>query len=140
MRRDPVEDERRRATWRATVCELSHDGVWLALATAVPAAPTVVVTAWNPLGLLLPEAVNRARDAVLVAELVGRGVERRRARGRDPAGTWIEEGWALSYAREDALRLLRRYGQLAAFVFVRGRRSLLWADGDEEDFPEAAAG
>jgi hypothetical protein len=126
---DESERRRWRDTWRATVCELADGTAWLDLARAVPARPTLVLTAWNPRGRRLPEAINAARDAVLRAELHALGYEARRARGSSPARDWHEDGWAIEHRDERSAELVRGYGQLAAFVYDRGGRALLWADG-----------
>jgi hypothetical protein len=125
---DP-ERARWRDTWRTTVCEAALDGGWLDLAHALASGPTLLITAWNPDGAALAPAVNQRRDAVLHDELSARGLSPRRARGRDPGGSWSEDGWAVPCDREAAVELLRRFGQLAGFVFDRGGRGLLWRDG-----------
>jgi hypothetical protein len=112
-----TENDRARweARWRTTVWEWAAAGQWLPLAS-MSASPLVVVTAWNPDGQLLPEAINRARDVMLLAELRALGCDPLRARGRSPDGTWHEDGWQIPHVPVRTLMLLRRYGQIAGWV------------------------
>ncbi len=121
------------ATYRDTRCELACAGGWQALDRLDAQAPGLVLTAWNPDGAPLPPAVNRARDAVLRAELDARNCAPLRARGRSADGAWFEDGWLIPHLPERSLLLLRRYGQLAGFVFGPGGRRLLWATGEEQE-------
>ncbi|HEX3132308.1 MAG TPA: DUF3293 domain-containing protein [Planctomycetota bacterium] len=88
----------------------------------------MVLSAWNPAGQRLPIAVNQARDVVLQAELQAMGLTQVRARGRNPDGSWCEDGWQLPYEPMQAARLLRRYGQLAAWVTDAAGARYHWAD------------
>ncbi len=120
------------AAYRAARCELSCEGGWQALDRLDAEIPGLVLSAWNPQGEPLPAAVNQARDTVLYAELRARDCAALRARGRSPDGSWTEDGWLIPHERERSLLLLRRYGQLAGYVFGPDGRGLLWADGDEQ--------
>ena len=129
-------DERERAIWRnrwrATVWQLSGvDGAWCGLLgeQAAEARPRFALSAWTPDSALLPEAVNRARDALLAAELQAHGERPQRIRGGDPQADWWEEGWLIGHDQARDSALLRRYGQLAGLLLSGGRARLLWRDG-----------
>lgn len=109
------ERERWIQRWHDTVWERFADDGWSRLA-ATSFDPLVVVTAWNPGGHRLPNAVNQARDVVLRTELHALGCTLLRARGRSPDGLWYEDGWQIPHVPSRTHRLLRRYGQLAGWV------------------------
>lgn len=124
-----MDDEALRAAWRATVWERPAEGGWTA-----PVAPTddawAAVSSYNPGARRLPAEVNRARDAVLGAELAALGLDPLRVRGRHPAGEWMEEAWLIPHLEPRTRGLLRRHGQLAAEVFAHGGRQWCWAHDD----------
>jgi hypothetical protein len=126
-----VRDQTLVEAYRCTICEVQTAEGWRAV---IPPdrGELAIVTAWNPGSRRLPEGTNQARDRVLAEELRARGLDAVRVRGRDQASTWVEEGFAIPHDRTSTLALLRRYGQLAAFVFRGDRRELLWADGDNQ--------
>ena len=115
--------------WDGTVWEVEEHGHWSPLETRT-GTPLVVVTAWNPGGMLLPVAVNQARDVVLRAELLALGLRARRARGRSRTGDWHEEGWQIPHADERTVGLLRRYGQLAGWISATAGASYRWVEPD----------
>lgn len=132
---------RLRATYHAAVCEVEADGGWEPLtALPPPHAAGLVLTAWNPGSRALPAAVNRARDALLRAELAALELAPLRARGRDAAATWIEDGWLIPHVHARSLQLLRRYEQVAGYVFAARGRGLLWSDGTEESLDAGTGG
>lgn len=118
------------ACWRETLWDLCQDGVWRPL-PSFSAEPMMVLSAWNPRGQRLPISVNQARDAVLQAELVAMMLTHVRARGRSPDGSWSEDGWQVPYDSTQAERLLRRHGQLAAWITDAAGARYHWADAGE---------
>ena len=79
----------------------------------------VVVTAWNPDSHVRPEAVNRAANEALEAELDRRGLTHWPATGRDPDLAHHEEGVAVpGLAEADGVALGRRYGQAAVYLWT----------------------
>jgi hypothetical protein len=126
---DDAQREQWRSTWRATLCETRIDQGWAPCGRAAKPDPAFIITAWNPTSRPLPEPVNAARDGVLREELAALGWSPQRARGRSGSGDWHEDGWLVPYDDRVAVHLLRRYGQLAGFVFTRGGRALIWEDG-----------
>lgn len=128
MSRLPLEERRAwEERWHGTIWEGLDGGGWLELPTTSP-GPQVVISAWNPLGMRLPQPVNRARDALLMGELQARGLSARRARGRSPDGAWWEDGWQIAHEADRTQLLVRRYGQLAGWVTDAGGARFHWAD------------
>jgi hypothetical protein len=121
--------DRRRWTecWRHTVWERAADSRWLALEEHSHDA-LVIVSAWNPGGRRLPEAVNRARDGVLHQELLAIGLRPLRVRGRSPDHSWCEEGWRFAHLPARTGALLRRYGQLAGWITEPAGCRYVWGD------------
>jgi Protein of unknown function (DUF3293) len=113
--------------WRNTLWEVLREQVWHPL-PVFSARPQMVLSAWNPAGRRLPITVNQARDVVLQLELQAMGLTHARARGRHPDGSWSEDGWQLPYEPMLANRLLRRYGQLAAWVTDADGAHYHWTD------------
>jgi len=97
-------DEKLIAAYRATDYVLfDADGTEVTLNVGVPnpafdrilaargAATAVVVTAYNPRSVVLPEAENRNRHGALVALIEARGYDYAVGEGRDPTGHWKAE-------------------------------------------------
>jgi hypothetical protein len=116
-------------SYRQTRCSVLVAAKWLSLDDAPTPHFGLIVTAWNPASRRLPDDVNARRDRLLRAELDALGVGALRARGTSADGTWFEDGWLIAHEAHRSLSLLRRYGQLAGFVFSAEGRGLLWADG-----------
>lgn len=78
-----------------------------------------VLTAWNPDSRRLSDAVNRRRNARLVAGLTSEGRSLRSIRGRAPlafGSDWFEESYVVEgLSRADAVRWGRAFGQVAVF-------------------------
>jgi hypothetical protein len=132
---DDGERRRWRTRWGATVWQLGlADGGWLDLHAeqVAPGQERFAISAWNPGSLALPDAVNRARDELLGAELRARGLLPRRMRGGDPQAGWWEEGWLVGHEPARDAALLRRYGQVAGLILAGGSAWLLWCDGIRE--------
>ena len=82
--------------------------------------PVVVVTAWNPDGVLVPPGDNRANHQRLVAELERFGLTYWPAVGRDLDSPYLEEGVAVSGLTEaEGVALGLRHGQAAVYVWTR---------------------
>jgi hypothetical protein len=130
-----MDDEQRRQwrrRWGRTEWQLGQpDGGWLGpLADQLKGTGALLaLSAWTPGSAGRPAAVNRARDALLHAELCARGEHPRRMRGGDPQAGWWEEGWLVGHVPQRDAALLRRYGQLAGLVLAGGSARLLWHDG-----------
>jgi hypothetical protein len=84
-------------------------------------APVVVVTAWNPDGIVLPPGDNQARNQLLVAELDRLGIAHWPAVGRDLDTPHFEEGVAVpGMTQADGTALGARHGQAAVYVWTPG--------------------
>jgi hypothetical protein len=81
--------------------------------------PVVVVTAWNPDGVLLPSGDNRANNQRLVAELARLGLTYWPAVGRDLDSPHFEEGVAVpGFTVAEGVALGLRHGQAAIYVWT----------------------
>lgn len=92
------------------------------------------VTAWNPRSQPLPDAVNAARHAELLACVRAVGHVYFPGRGKPDSGGWIaEESLLILGMDEDAARRLgARFGQNAVVVgSAGGRAELRWCAGGE---------
>ena len=82
-------------------------------------APVVIVTAWNPDSVVMPDADNQARSRLLLAEFAGRGVVLWPAIGRDPDSPHVEVGVAVSgLTLVEGVTLAAQYGQASIFVWT----------------------
>ena len=86
-----------------------------ALHVAHGVACSAFVTAWNPFGMLQPDALNRWAQARLERELGAQGYAVYGGAGLDADGSWPGEDsvLALGLSRETAAELGRAYGQNA---------------------------
>lgn len=94
-------------------------------------ATAVVVTAYNPRSVVLPEAENRVRHARLTALLEDRGFDYALGEGRDPTGHWKAELECVVFgiSAETGLEIARAFGQNAiVFVTRGGAPELLYPD------------
>jgi len=84
------------------------------------ASTAVVVTAYNPRSVVLPDSENRKRHAELTGLLEARGCDYALGEGRDPTGRWKAELECVVFdiAVETGLELARRFEQ-NAIVFVK---------------------
>ena len=81
--------------------------------------PVVIVTAWNPDSIILPEAENQACNQRLVAELNRLGVTLWPAVGCDLDSPHHEDGFAVSgLTLEEGVTLGAGHGQAAVFVWT----------------------
>lgn len=87
------------------------------------ASTAVVVTAYNPRSVVLPESENRKRHAELTGLLEARGCAYALGEGRDPTGQWRPELECVVFgvAVETGLELARRFEQNAIVFVKRGR-------------------
>ena len=93
-----------------------------ALLEAHGARAGALVTAWNPAGRRLPEAVNRRRAAQLVGRLRGARV----LPGVNGRGRWREESLLVLTAAPRRVEALGRlFGQDAVVLLRRGTRAQL---------------
>lgn len=85
-------------------------------------ATAVVVTAYNPRSVVLPEAENRARHARLTALLEDRGFDYVLGEGRDPTGHWKAELECIVFgiSAEIGLEIARGFDQNAVVFVTRG--------------------
>jgi hypothetical protein len=84
------------------------------------AETAVIVTAYNPRSVVLPDAENRTRHRQLTALLEARGHDFALGEGRDPTGRWKAELECVVFGitMEAGLDLARAFDQ-NAIVFVR---------------------
>ena len=84
------------------------------------AETAVIVTAYNPRSVVLPDAENRVRHQQLIALLEARGHDFALGEGRDPTGHWKAELECVVFGItvEAGLDLARAFDQ-NAIVFVR---------------------
>lgn len=84
------------------------------------AETAVIVTAYNPRSVVLPDAENRARHERLTALLDERGYDYGLGEGRDPTGHWKAELECVVFAIpvEAGLEIARAFDQ-NAIVFIR---------------------
>ncbi|HVO02100.1 MAG TPA: DUF3293 domain-containing protein [Candidatus Cybelea sp.] len=95
------------------------------------AATAVVVTAYNPRSVVLPDAENRARHRRLVALLQRRGYDHALGEGRDPTGHWTAEVECVVFGigKAAGLDLARAFDQNAiVFVEKGGAPELCYPD------------
>jgi hypothetical protein len=80
-----------------------------------------LITAWDPLSVPCPEAVNRQADQMLYRELLDAGLVCRAAFSSAPNRTWREPSWLVAGMTTDSFDALsRRYGQLATLHWAAG--------------------
>jgi len=84
------------------------------------ATTAVVVTAYNPRSVVLPDLENRTRHRALVGMIEASGYDFALGEGRDPTGRWAAEVECIVFgiAVEAGLDLARAFDQ-NAIVFVR---------------------
>jgi hypothetical protein len=84
------------------------------------AETAVIVTAYNPRSVVLPDAENRARHQRLTAMLEARGHDYALGEGRDPTGHWKPELECVVFgiSVEVGLEIARAFDQ-NAIVFIR---------------------
>jgi hypothetical protein len=82
----------------------------------------VVVTAYNPRSVVLPDAENQARHRALLDLLGLRGLDFQIGEGRDPTGDWKSEIECVVYgiSLEVGLDLARAFDQYAIVFLQRG--------------------
>lgn len=72
------------------------------------------ITAWNPLGDVLDEALNRERQDCLAEQIAYLGLKALKGEGRHPTGRWAEASFLiLGMDREPAQELGRQFQQNA---------------------------
>ncbi|ADI15007.1 DUF3293 domain-containing protein [Truepera radiovictrix] len=98
--------------------------------------PFVLVTAYNPRSVALPDEENRQRNAALEEELQSRGLEYGPSSGASRDGSWEEPGFVVFDLTADEARALGRRYEQHAVVWGEGERvALLWCeDGRTETF------
>lgn len=101
---------------------------WIAGRNA--ATPAWLITACNPGGQAISEALNRARADRLAALLDRQGLRRLPAINRDTAGSWPDEpGWLVTGLEEGIARsLAQRFSQAAIVAVSRELIDLVWID------------
>jgi hypothetical protein len=84
------------------------------------AETAVIVTAYNPRSVVLPDVENAARHARLTALLEARGHDYALGEGRDPTGHWKAELECVVFGirGEEGLEIARAFDQ-NAIVFIR---------------------
>ena len=96
------------------------------------AETAVIVTAYNPRSVVLPDVENRARHERLTALLEARGYDYALGEGRDPTGRWkaeiecvvfgipVEAGLDLARAFDQNAIVFIRRGEAPALVYPEG--------------------
>lgn len=81
------------------------------------------VTAWNPGAIKLPDTENDARQSALIAEVQAQGHTCLPGVGVGADGGWPAEVSILiiGVSRTEAIRLAKRFGQVALVYAERGR-------------------
>lgn len=74
-----------------------------------------IITAWNPEGLMVDDAVNETADRTLRHELDDLGLASFRATGCSPDLSHREPGWAVVISKVEAIALGRRHQQLGVW-------------------------
>lgn len=78
------------------------------------AASSAYLTAWNPLGEIVPPETNARNQLALERDLAALGVSVLSGEGSDPDSGWAEQSLlAIGLSREQAIELGNRYRQLA---------------------------
>jgi Protein of unknown function (DUF3293) len=87
----------------------------------------VIVTAYNPRSVVLPDAENQARHDALTALLQSRAHDYTLGEGRDPTGKWKAELECVVFgiAVEEGLALARAFDQNAIVFISRGEAPTL---------------
>jgi hypothetical protein len=82
----------------------------------------VIVTAYNPRSIVLPEAENRDRHAALVAMIEAKGYAHALGEGRDPTGDWKAELECVVFgiSVQQGIALARAFEQNAIVFIARG--------------------
>jgi hypothetical protein len=124
-----------RQAWRNTLWEIWNGATWRPLPRCLPGTGYLLVSAYNPRGLLLGPIANRDRDLRLRDDLERLGILGLRARGRSAHGSWCEKGWLVPHAMPRSLLLLARHRQLAALLIDARGRHLVWGDGLIDPWP-----
>jgi hypothetical protein len=121
-----------RASYLATEVFVELDGELLDAPEAARrlGTPLFVLTAHNPASVILDDAVNDARNAVLLDQIEAAGLTVYPAIGKSPDGSWFEPGFALSGADlATAIDLGREHGQNAIFEVLPDRLVVHACDG-----------
>lgn len=97
------------------------------LMLASKTATAIVVTAFNPFSVSLPEEVNQLRQQFLRQDIAERGLTAVEAEGRDPARQWPPEAslMVLGASAEQVTRLLVDYQQHAVVFSSLGEPTRL---------------
>lgn len=78
------------------------------------AVSSAYLTAWNPLGEIVPSETNAQNQQALQRDLAALGVPALSGEGKDPESGWAEQSvLAIGLSREHAVALGNRYRQLA---------------------------
>jgi hypothetical protein len=97
----------------------------------VPHDVVYVVTAFNPAGLISPEAANQQAHTALIRRLAADHATYWEAAGGDPGWTHTEAGFALIGVDEDYAKALGRdFGQDAIFEWTPTELSVLACDSE----------
>ena len=77
------------------------------------------ITAWNPFGEKISDAVNRVAEQKLITEIESRGLSYLKGESSDPSGLWPGEPSLLVFgiSLEPAKGLVKRYHQ-DGFIYI----------------------
>lgn len=91
-----------------------------------------IITAWNPGGLMVDDAVNETADRTLRHELDDLGLASFRVTGCSPDLSHREPGWAVVISKVEAIDLGRRHRQLGVWLIRGGDLVLVDCASGEE--------
>jgi hypothetical protein len=91
-----------------------------------------IITAWNPEGLMVDDAVNETADRTLMHELDDLGPAPFRVTGCSPDLSHREPGWAVVISKVEAIALGRRHRQLGVWLIRGGELVLVDCASGEE--------
>lgn len=133
MPHEPIQDVYLRAIYAFRIAQraVEFSFVRASIPDAAPRmlqpAPTwAIISARNPMSLVLSEADNISRDSKLLELLADRGITHAPAEGRSGDGQWCEPSrLLLNISRADALDLARRFDQHSIIWAQSGKVGLL---------------
>jgi hypothetical protein len=99
-----------------------HNGALDRILEQRGAMAAVIVTAFNPRSVVLPDDENRRRHEQFTAMLEARGLDYALGEGRDPTGQWKAELECVVFgiSLEEGLELARAFDQNAIVFVSRG--------------------
>ena len=92
-----------------------------------------VITAWNPGDERPGPEINESQNEKLRSDITKLGFDSMHALGSDPNSDHAEKSWAvIGLSSQQAIRLARKYGQVAVFLITESQQSVLGCFSDWE--------